>query len=245
MTRMRSLYILFFCVAIVAACNSPIRQKTSVATNQSDSSKIETSTQTETETSKAIDNSGSGFQVKNSEQLKNSISTCFGTPMTSIPQSAILSPESSPTASPGSTPTAEPTMTTSPGAEGRVRFLGVGTYQPGEDIIDLEKINLDGPTKGLRTGTAASGLTATYLRSLSIVADVVAHNCDLTRKECTCADETAAQTMLARCLPNVNPNSESSKAVVAKMAAQCKLGANETRKAIASLLSSYAFASAR
>ena len=110
------------------------------------------------------------------------------------------------------------------------------------DVIDIESGNLNNIKNAVRTAVAVDSLSDRYLRSLAIVGQVVAHNCDLSSKDCDCTTIEAASSMVRRCLPNVDATSEKWAEVASAMATQCARSKFEQRQAIASMVSSYAFA---
>lgn len=196
----------------------------------------ETDTGTETDNGsslKKIDNSGASFQAKDIALLRSSVASCMGDGMT-IVQTTMLLPK-----------TTSGAGNNTPDANGRIQFLLPIKYKVGEDIIELEKLNLVDVSGGARTGVTADALTDTYLRSLETIANVVAHNCDLSKPACDCSTKDAAHGLLSRCLPGIAPDTVEIHAAADAMAAICTMGSGGMRKAIASFLSSYAFANAR
>jgi hypothetical protein len=182
----------------------------------------------ETVISRDLTDSGARFQVKRLTLLRASIENCLGSNVTRIAESMFIADNPVNMA-------------------GRVRFFTPGKYVIGSDILDIEKSNLEGRQEGTRTVATADGIeeSDSYLRSLGIVADVVAHNCDFTTSNCKCSTEETALAMLQRCLPNVDPSTIQFKDVAASFSKTCSAGEYQNRKAIASLISSYAFAQAR
>jgi hypothetical protein len=174
---------------------------------------------------------GSGeIQVKSFQLLKSSINSCFSANnFTKVAEDMLVFDQSDPTL-----------------PDGRIRFL---LPQPGLaagiDILEFLKKDLGGDESVSRTTIVSDSLSAPYLRALSVVADVIAHACEVDDPYCACADEGDAQAMIARCLPQLNPKAPEFDAVVKGMAAQCKEGAQGQRRAIASLISSYVFAEGR
>jgi hypothetical protein len=211
-----------------------------------------------------VDLTSSDRKRKTSEQLQKSIILCLGSES-----------QSSPAAGGSSSPAnmdvtiANPAilkisadMIVTPGAaaltEGRVRFLlqDSTTSKVDKNIVELERGFLDSSSVA-STGTYADTLEdAVYLNSLLTVASVAAFNCDVrsaSNTNCNCSTQAAASAMLQRCLPQFDPNTDAFKDTLEKLASVENCGAPESsadgllkrRRAIASLLSSYAFATAK
>lgn len=180
---------------------------------------------------RSIDNSGAGFQVKDVALLRSSVESCMGSPDMLKVTGNMLRGESGSDAD----------------AEGHVRFLLPTVYAEGDDVLEVEKSNMVDSSTGVRAGIAADSLTDTYLRSLETVANVVAHNCTADKEECKCQSKDLARKMLERCLPGLDPETVEMDAAAEMLGLVCaeEEGPIGMRKAIASLLSSYAFASAR
>lgn len=178
---------------------------------------------------KTIDNSGADFQVKDVLLLRSSVESCMGKDMLKVSDEMLRTPNA-----------ADP-------SDGRVRFLLPTQYVAGDDILEKERGNMVDTETGSRTGIAADALTDTYLRSLETVANVVAHNCSLEKEECKCQTTDLARAMLTRCLPGLDPETKEMNEAAEMLGLVCAEteGAKGMRKAIASMLSSYAFASAR
>lgn len=179
---------------------------------------------------KSVDNLSDTIRVKSFELLRSSIASCFSSSNFTLVRPDMLV---------GSVDQA-------PLTEGLVRFImpdqGVTA---GIDILDFERNNLGGDESVGRTTIGADSLSAVYLRSLGLVANVVAHTCELDDPFCACADEGDARAMIGRCLPQLAPSSGEFDAVVKAMSAQCSIGPAEHRQAIAAMISSYAFAQGR
>lgn len=174
--------------------------------------------------------SGGTFQLKNVKLLRSSIAVCMGVDMTKIKADMILIANAS----------------NGPGTEGRKRFL-LSSYRAGDDIIDAEKSSIVDPERGVRSAAAADGLTDTYLRALSLIGDVVAHNCDAkTNLLCKCETAPEALEMLARCVPSIDPKTDEARDASLMLSSVCSEGGGSgMRRAVSSLLSSYAFGLAR
>ncbi|MEN9809671.1 MAG: hypothetical protein RLZZ488_1238 [Pseudomonadota bacterium] len=147
-------------------------------------------------------------------------------------------------------------LTKFPNNTGRNRFLSQTVYAAavGKSVLDVEGEFLDiGST---RTGLRADSLEdEIYLKSLVTVASVVAFNCDVKdpSSNCYCADEISAKQMLARCLPQFSPASEAYQSAIKELYSAENCGAPDStedglkrrRRAVAALLSSYAFATSK
>lgn len=176
-----------------------------------------------------ISNSGGTFQLKNTALLRSSIVSCFG-PDVQIIRSDMLIPQN------GVSPPV--------GSDGRIRFL-LPTYRDGDDIIEVEKISLVDPDTGSRSAVTADSLTATYLRSLSLIGDVVAHNCSAANPLCACDTPAAALEMLSRCVPSIDPKTEEARDASLMLSSVCSSGEAGMRRAVSSLISSYSFGLSR
>lgn len=166
------------------------------------------------------------LRVKNLAQLASALETCVGFGMTMVDATMIL---------PASGSLSPPT------ADGRFAFLPAGKYAVGTDVLAAEGVFLLDPARAERFGADADALSASYLRALETVANVVAHNCTPARPLCDCASNATAGALLRRCLPAFSPGSPTFRAAEAAFAAQCA-APNGQRQALASLLASYAFA---
>ena len=172
------------------------------------------------------------MQVKDVMLLRSSIESCMGPGMLSVSEDMLM-------------PT-DLTVTLPALGDGRVRFLLPNRYRAADDIIDNEKAQLLDLNGGVRTNPANDALTDTYLRAVETVSNVIAHNCSLSNPSCKCATPDKALAMLSRCLPGLNPGTVEMADTAGLLAAVCADGgASGMRKAIASLISSYAFIVAR
>jgi hypothetical protein len=181
---------------------------------------------------KGIDNSGAAFQVKDVALLRSSIGSCMGAEKLLVTADMLI-------------PVGQAGDSLPDNADGRFRFLLGNNYAVGDDIIDKERNSLVDFSLGNRTGISSDSLTDTYLRSLETIANVVSHYCDANVEVCKCGTKDEAKVVLQRCLPGIDPNSEKIDYASLLIYEECKEGNSGVRKAIASLLSSYAFASAR
>ena len=198
---------------------SPANEKPAEVTN---STKVVT---------KNIDNSGASMQVKDVLLLRSSVEGCMGSGMLAVTADMLLPTD----------------LTTNPPKlpDARLRFLLATQYKVGDDVIDKESGNLVDVATGARTNIAADSLTDTYLRSLETIGNVVAHNCSTTNPNCQCGSKDEALEMMAKCLPGLNPNTVEMNDSAALLGAICGENVEGMRKAISSLISSYAFAVAR
>jgi len=181
---------------------------------------------------KGIDSSGASFQVKDVALLRSSIGSCMGAEKLLVTEDMLI-------------PVGQAGDTLPNNADGRYRFLLGNSYAIGDDIIEKERASLVDFSLGNRTGISSDSLTDTYLRSLETIANVVAHYCDANVEICKCGTKEEAKVVLQRCLPGIDPNSEKINYASLLIYEECKDGDSGIRRAIASLLSSYAFASAR
>ncbi len=179
---------------------------------------------------KSIDRTGS-FQVKDIALLKNSVESCMGLDFLSVTEDMLLP--------------ANVTAAVEPLTQDRIRFLLPTMYKAGDDIIDKERGNLVDLGSTGRTSVTADGLTDTYLRSLETVANVVAHHCTPETPECRCGTKDQAKVMLARCLPGLDPETKEMDEAAEMLGLVCSDGPKGMRKAIASMIASYAFAASR
>lgn len=179
---------------------------------------------------KSIDNSGADFQVKDLALLRSSVESCMGSPDMLTVNAEMIRTANAPELE-----------------DGKIRFLLPTQYTDADDVLEVEKDNMVDTASGVRAGIAADSLTDTYLRALETVANVVAHNCSLDKEECKCQTKTLARDMLVRCLPGLDPETKEMDEAAEMLGLVCseEEGVKGMRKAIASLLSSYAFASAR
>lgn len=181
---------------------------------------------------KGIEGTGAGFQVKDVALLRSSINSCMGEGRLTITDDMLI-------------PVGQNSLSVPDLPDGRYRFLLGNSYEAGEDIIEKERGNLVDYSQGNRTAITSDSLTDTYLRSLETIANVVAHSCDGSNEMCKCGTKDEAKVLLERCLPGIDPNSEKMDFASLIVSEECAEGEVGVRRAIASLLSSYAFAAAR
>ena len=240
-------------LGLIAACgNAKVTGASTMRAEKEAASKVQSSTgQNEKEgadaspgnevLSREVSDSGSGLQVKSIGLLRSSLRSCMGGNLTNITcdmhvQSGAGLPAAC--AAAGGSERLNP-------MNGRKPFLLPSRYPIGGDIIDIEAPNLYDPSKASRASTGADQITDSYLRALTVIADVVAHNCD-TSGECDCSTEAKAQAMVKRCFPGYDPASSRVVQISTLLVQACSTpNHTQRRQAIASMLSSYAFASAR
>jgi hypothetical protein len=224
-----------FLMSLISSCSDSVNQalKSRSSVRGAEANKEPTSDSTDdlvqcsgVNRSITLENSGLVIQMKNLNQLRSSIASCLGQDKLDISSSMI-------------------STGTVPEKDGQIRFLGSSDFKVGEDILDAESKSLVDLEYGQRSTIVGDGATATYLRSLALVADVVAHNCTPDDPKCKCATREDANAMLNRCVPALDPNSEGFKAGVEMMYYVCAENAFGMRKAVSSLISSYAFGMAR
>ena len=189
-------------------------------------------------------NSSDGRQRKNLSQLNDAFTNCVGADQLKITQEMLM---------------VDINATNQSLSEGRVRFLlpSIYTAHVGKNILDVEKEFLD--IEANRTGVAPDTLEdELYLKALINAANVAAFNCDVKSpsSKCYCSGKVEAEQMLKRCLPLFAPNTQQYQDALNAFSAAENCGAQpanasdvayleKRRIAIASLLSSYAFATAK
>ncbi len=177
------------------------------------------------EVDKELENAPGGFQVKSFEVLSSSIDSCMGNP-----DYKLITADMS-------------ALSDEPLPDGGKRFLLGGVA--GQNILELEKANLGGNLPP-RTTINSDALTDQYLRAIGVVADVVAHNCDLQDPKCNCTIRANAEAMMKRCFPALNPTTPDFQSAVDGLHNACSTGGAEgQRKAIAAVIGSYAFLQGR
>jgi hypothetical protein len=121
----------------------------------------------------------------------------------------------------------------------------------GKSILELEKpfIDVAGSASGVKASTLEDEL---YLNSLQNIASVIAFNCNVESEssQCFCSTRQKAKEMVERCLTLFDNSTSEFNAAFEGFAEACNTdtsdeGLFQRRKAIVSLLSSYAFATAR
>jgi hypothetical protein len=207
-----------------------------------------------------VDLNGAGRQRKSLEQLKNSIVDCLGAGSEFEPNAVLADPQILKMRSEMFVSDSSPKNP----ADGRVSFLisekqttlisGVQTTLIGQSVLGPERKFID--VAGADAGVRADGLEdELYLNSLVTIASVAAFNCDVRSTPnnlCNCSTKSDASAMLGRCLKLFDQSSEAFQKAVDSLADAENCGAPENalgflkrRKAITSLISSYAFATAK
>lgn len=206
-----------------------------------------------------VGNGSFARQRKNYTQLEQSYAICLSNPDAPSNSTGLSLLNLNPNMILNTVQNADQSVSTAPNADqsprdGRIRFLD-GTYLNAANattptsILTLEREYLE--TSKSRTSTSSDTLEdEVYLNSLLTIANVAAFNCDVDNETspCYCSTTSAASKLLQRCLPLFSPDSEAFKAALASMTSAENCGSREPinrRKAIASLLSSYAFATAK
>lgn len=110
------------------------------------------------------------------------------------------------------------------------------------DVLVIEAPRLEDLSGSGRANASADSLSDRYLRSMETVGQVVAHNCDLESQGCKCNSLELATAMLSRCMPLIEVEPTQLREAAKQMATQCASGPLGTRRAIAALVGSYAFA---
>ncbi|NBW80894.1 hypothetical protein EBR21_03985 [bacterium] len=133
--------------------------------------------------------------------------------------------------------------------EGKIRFVLPGSLTAGANVIDARKSDLFDPAAEGRETATANEPSVVYLNAATLVAEVVAHNADVTNSasKAYCATPEAAKALISRCVPalseeELSVRSESTgKTMAEKMAEVCSQGALNSRMALASFLGSWLF----
>lgn len=209
-------------------------------------------------TTNLVDLSAGGRQRKSSFQLKKSFMACVGaqregdTEIADAENPSILN-VSSEMIAPANNNADNASDDSTPRAKGRFGFLIVESAENvvGKSILELETSFID--VAGTASGVSASTLEdELYLNSLQTIASVIAFNCDVESEssQCYCATKPKAKEMVERCLTLFDPSTDEFKAALDGFAEACSAEATadglfKRRKAIVSLLSSYAFATSR
>lgn len=219
-------------------------------TNQNTGNTSSTETEIGTQTFDFTDSGLSGRQRKTMEELRSSIEGCLGS------TSAFDTDPSNDAFSPIFRVSTEMTLGGSSTAlsEGRQAFMVVADRSTvvNKDILELQKQYLYSP--GSSTSVRATAIEdEIFLNALQTVAFVAAFNCDVrdsttSTPRCVCSSETTARAMLERCLPLFDPATQAFSDAVRSLSSTDNCGSSDLfnrRRAIASLLSSYAFATSR
>jgi hypothetical protein len=130
--------------------------------------------------------------------------------------------------------------------EGRIRFLVPLIYKEhiNKSILEIQSAMIEGGQAG-RVNTSIDSLEDEgYLRATSLVANVVAWNCDDTKHTCNCEGPEKSKEMLKRCITILDPSSPTFLEIAQLMGSDQRCGHSdrfERRKALASFLSSFLF----
>lgn len=140
-----------------------------------------------------------------------------------------------------------------PNTPGKLPVLTFGSVSAGADIIEAQKSALFDPSTEGRDSASAAEATVPYLTAATLVAEIVAHNADVSSPESKafCKTPEAATALIKRCVPTASDASLNVKvdgmSIPEKMAAMCSSGADaveqdlNSRIALASFLGSWAF----
>jgi len=161
-----------------------------------------------------VSGNGAGLQVKSAQLLTSSIGSCLGENMAVVKESMIITD----------------TM--------RSGFLKSDQYKVNSNAIEVAGKDLLSQETENRLSTNSDGLNLNYIVAMTTVADVVADNCSPDNKLCLCATLDDAKNMMARCLPGISPKHELYESVASDFQKAC---VDNPKKAIASMLASYAF----
>ena len=178
---------------------------------------------------------GEKFRVKDSELLRGTLN-CVGdnvAALLTVPADAIRSNQ--------------------PATAGKLRILPTGSVAVGANIIDAKKADLFDPAAEGRESAASPEATASYLNAATMVAEIVAHNADVSTpaSKAYCRSSAAATALIKRCVPSIEQEQLNlvidGKTIPEKMAAECDKGTTaieknlNSRVALASFLGSWLF----
>jgi hypothetical protein len=136
---------------------------------------------------------------------------------------------------------------------GKMRFILPNSLAAGTNIVDAKKVDLFDPSAEGRETASAPEPSVVYLNAATLVAEVVAHNANVTTptSKAYCATPEAAKALMLRCVPTLTAAQLSTqfegKTMPEKMAEACSLGATQAEKdlnsrvALASFLGSWLF----
>jgi len=196
-----------------------------------------------------VDLSAGGRQRKSALQLQKSFVSCVGGQR----ENDMGSPDE---ANPSILQVSNEMILSSESSEkpkGRFGFLIVGNAAEvvGKNILELEKpfIDVEGTTSGVKASSLEDEL---YLNSLQTIASVIAFNCDVENEssQCFCSTKQKAKEMVERCLTLFDTSTDEFNAAFEGFSEACSADSSDEglfkrRKAIVSLLSSYAFATSK
>jgi hypothetical protein len=183
---------------------------------------------------------GEKFRVKDSELLRGTLN-CVGdnvSALLTVPADAIRSNPQGAQAAP---------------AAGKARVLPFNSVAVGANIIYAKKADLFDPAAEGRESSASPEATVSYLNAATLVAEIVAHNADVSTptSKAYCRTPEAARALMSRCVPTLKAEQLNimidGKSLPERMAAECDKGANDNEKnlnsrvALASFLGSWLF----
>ena len=203
-----------------------------------------------------------GFQVKTPELLNSAIKACFGDKKTLIKDTMFMKTFKNTagnlvvTAADGSVLTDSKAialrveevnkLNQTPDKDGRVKFLDPSDYKAGDDIIQKNLTKIRGILKGTRLSSYNDRITELYLHTLSLIADVVIHNCELSDPLCNCTTSDSALAIAQKCFPYLESTSDDLKLAATDISTSCQsTDKYAQRRALASIIGSLAFAYAR
>ncbi len=232
---MKKLNLFLMIVFFILSCNNE------TTNTHIDLSIIETPSPTPTEKSDiqvlTVELDSQNIQVKNLNLLKDSVNSCVGQGFTTI-QASMFQSKILPN-------------TNSSESQDRIRFLTPNEFPVGEDIFEINSIieRLVDTNKNNRFTSVADSVSFTYLSTLQLIGDIVAHNCSSSIGTCQCSSRVAAAGLVSRCFPFLNQQTEQFNETVDNIKAICEQesidGIPGFRVAIASIISSLAFAISR
>lgn len=161
-----------------------------------------------------VKGSGASLQVKNASLLSSSLTSCLGEGITLVKDSMII----------------DGVNTTG--------FLGREIYRVNSDAIVVAGKDLLSQDSDNRLSTNSDGLSLNYLGAIHTIADVASENCTASNPLCQCATLADAKLMMARCLPGISPKHDLYDLVAIDFHQACLV---DLKKAVASMLASYAF----
>ena len=203
-----------------------------------------------------------GFQVKTPELLNSAIKSCFGDKKTLIKDTMFMKTFKNTsgnlvvTAANGTVLTDSKSIANrinevnklnqTPDKDGRVKFLDPSEYKAGDDIIQKNLTKIRGILKGTRLSSYNDRITELYLLTLSLIADVVIHNCELSDPLCNCTTSDSALAIAQKCFPYLESTSDDLKLAATDISTSCQTTDKYAqRRALASIIGSLAFAYAR
>jgi hypothetical protein len=190
------------------------RKKSAGPATENVSAEPKTTSQETLSGNNEVKGSGASLQVKNASLLSSSLVACLGEGVTLVK---------------------EPMIIDGINATG---FLSKELYKVSSDAILVAGKDLLSQDSENRLSTNSDGLSLNYLGAIHTIADVASENCSASNPLCQCATLADAKTMMARCLPGISPKHELYESVANDFHQACLI---DPKKAIASMLASYAF----